>query len=371
MLSLLLITALALQNPPVAKPTQDTTAAHHRRTTSAAPATPRGTSQSAVGRTAFHDRMRELWSDHVVYTREFIVSATAGQADTAEVLQRLLRNQDEIGEAVKPYYGDAAGTQLASLLRNHIQLAGKTLMVAKGTTTAMGNMNMKDSTSGQYSSNQYPSRMGDTVKANQQYPANPTTSGRMNDTTKAGRAYGTDTTKAKQSSQSPNATARKNQADTARANKQPNSRVTGDTMSQRLPSNQYGKTDSTAQNSQYAQGQTYQGQTQMNQTAQVDSNALNQAIAELKANGDSIADFLNKANPRGFPQETMRTAIQMHLTLLLKEATAQIKKDWSGSVAAFDESLRQATQMADVLSDGIIKQFPSRFTNKATTVSSR
>jgi len=107
------------------------------------------------------------------------------------------------------------------------------------------------------------------------------------------------------------------------------------------------------------------------QTSQVDSTSLNQAIADLKANGDSIAAFLSSANPRGFAREPLRSAIQMHITLLLKEATAQIKKDWSGSIAAFEESQRQAMQMADMLSDGIMKQFPSRFTNKATAVSLR
>src|SRR4051812_39888349 len=101
MLSLLLIAALAVQNPPASKPTQDTTAS--KRTTQdtaskrTATTAPRGTSQTAVSRTVFHDRMRELWADHIVYTRGFIVSASAGTSDTAEVLQRLLRNQDEIG----------------------------------------------------------------------------------------------------------------------------------------------------------------------------------------------------------------------------------------------------------------------------------
>jgi len=77
------------------------------------------------------------------------------------------------------------------------------------------------------------------------------------------------------------------------------------------------------------------------------------------------------ANSRGFARETLRGALQMHISILLKEATAQIKKDWSGSMAAFDESERQAWQMADLLSDGIMKQFPSRFSTKATAVSSR
>src|SRR3954469_22278056 len=130
MLSLLLITALAVQYPQTSKTATDSTAT--KRSTTAA----RGTSQSATSRQAFHDRMRELWTDHIVYTRNFIVSASASLPDTAEAVQRLLRNQDEIGESVRPYYGDAAATQLASLLRNHIQLAAKTLVAAKGTTTA-------------------------------------------------------------------------------------------------------------------------------------------------------------------------------------------------------------------------------------------
>ena len=334
MLSLLLIAALAVQNPPASKPTQDTTAS--KRTTTTAP---RGTSATAVSRTVFHDRMRELWSDHIVYTRSFIVSASAGAADTAEVLQRLLRNQDEIGEAIKPYYGDAAGTQLASLLRNHIQLAGKALVAAKGTAPTQTGMN--DMNSSTYISNRM---SGDTVSAR------------------------TDTTKI--NSQNPNVAQRKNQGDTTKA-KQPNARVTGDTISQRLPSNQYGtvRQDTTAQSGVYAQ-------TNMNaqagqQTNQVDTVQVNQAVAALNANADSIAAFLNKANPRGFALQPLQGALRMHIDLLMKEATAHLKKDWSGSVAALDESMRQATQMADVLSEGIMKQFPSRFNNKTTTVSSR
>lgn len=334
MLSLLLIAALAVQNPPASKPTQDTTAS--KRTTTTAP---RGTSATAISRTVFHDRMRELWTDHIVYTRSFIVSASASAADTSEVLQRLLRNQDEIGEAIKPYYGDAASTQLASLLRNHIQLAGKALVAAKGTAPTQTGMNDMNSTT--YIS----TRMGaDTVSAR------------------------TDTTKI--NSQNPNVAQRKTQGDTTKA-KQPNARVTGDTMSQRLPSNQYGtvKQDTTAQSNTYAQSNmNMQAPPQANK---VDTMQVNQAVAALNANADSIAAFLNKANPRGFALQPLQGALRMHIDLLMKEASAHLKKDWSGSVAAFDESLRQASQMADMLSEGIMKQFPSRFNNRTTTVSSR
>lgn len=319
MLSLLLITALAVQYPPPAsKPAQDTTAP--KRTATVAP---RGTSQAAVSRQVFHDRMRELWSDHIVYTRNFIVSATAAQPDTAEVLQRLLRNQDEIGEAIKPYYGDAAGTQLASLLRSHIQLAGKALVAAKGSQTAQVGMSQDTYLSSRMGEN----RMGDTmtsrtdtIRINSQ---NPNAQTRMSDTTKARAAVKV-------------------------------------------------KTDTAAPANVYAEGQVQvQASQEAGQAGQVDTLAVNQAVAALKANADSIAAFLSQANPRGFAREPLRAGLQMHIDLLLKGATAHINKDWSGSVAAFDESLDQAQQMADMLSEGIMKQFPSRFNNKTTTVSSR
>lgn len=61
--------------------------------------------------------MRKLWEDHITYTRNYIISALAGLRETDHVAKRLLKNQDEIGDAVKPYYGDAAGNQLATLLK--------------------------------------------------------------------------------------------------------------------------------------------------------------------------------------------------------------------------------------------------------------
>ena len=89
---------------------------------------------------AFREEMRKLWEDHIVWTREFIVSFAAGSGDQDQVAARLLANQDDIGDAVKPFYGEGAGNQLSALLRQHILGAVTLLQAAKaGDTVAFDN----------------------------------------------------------------------------------------------------------------------------------------------------------------------------------------------------------------------------------------
>jgi len=78
-----------------------------------------------------HDAMRKLWSDHVVWTRLYIVSAVAGDPSAQTAANRLLRNQEDIGNAIVPYYGAAAGTQLTNLLKQHILIAVDLVTAAK------------------------------------------------------------------------------------------------------------------------------------------------------------------------------------------------------------------------------------------------
>ena len=75
--------------------------------------------------------MRKLWEDHITYTRNYIISALADLEDTGKVAERLLKNQDDIGDAIKPMYGDEAGKKLASLLRDHILVATEVVKAAK------------------------------------------------------------------------------------------------------------------------------------------------------------------------------------------------------------------------------------------------
>jgi hypothetical protein len=80
---------------------------------------------------AFREDMRKLWEEHIVWTREFIVSFAADADDQDEVAARLLANQAHIGDAIKPFYGDAAGEKLTALLEEHILGAVTLLQAAK------------------------------------------------------------------------------------------------------------------------------------------------------------------------------------------------------------------------------------------------
>ena len=88
--------------------------------------------------------MRKLWEDHITYTRNYIISALAKLPDMGAVAERLLRNQDDIGNAVKPVYGEVAGKKLASLLRDHILVATEVVKAAmEGKAEALGQVQAK------------------------------------------------------------------------------------------------------------------------------------------------------------------------------------------------------------------------------------
>ncbi len=79
--------------------------------------------------------VRKLWEDHITWTRNYIVSALANLEDTGKVAERLLRNQDDLGDAVKPFYGEEAGKKLAGLLRDHILIATEVVKAAQTNNT--------------------------------------------------------------------------------------------------------------------------------------------------------------------------------------------------------------------------------------------
>ncbi|MDP5276003.1 glycosyltransferase [Chengkuizengella axinellae] len=79
----------------------------------------------------FKFELRRLWIDHTWWTRNVIISLLAGLDDKEKALERLLQNQVDIGNAIKPYYGEQAGDELSKLLTEHILIAGKIIDAAK------------------------------------------------------------------------------------------------------------------------------------------------------------------------------------------------------------------------------------------------
>jgi hypothetical protein len=115
--------------------------------------------------------MRKLWSDHVFWTRLYIIEAVdrtpvserlaavardlVGQIGTAiggavslasagdAAAIRLLRNQEDIGNAIVPFYGADAGRKLTDLLRQHIMIAVELVSAAKNGDDAKFQLNDK------------------------------------------------------------------------------------------------------------------------------------------------------------------------------------------------------------------------------------
>jgi hypothetical protein len=192
----------------------------------ATPSTEAGASGApTIERVAFQDQMRKLWEEHITWTRLYVVSFAADLPDKDLTAQRLLRNQTDIGDAIKPFYGEAAGNALTKLLEAHIQGAVDLLTAAK-----------------------------------------------------AG-----------------------------------------------------------------------------------DQAAVDEASAKWYANANEIAAFLNQANPDQWPLAVLQSEMKTHLDLTLQEATARLHGDYAADIAAYDHVQEHILHLADLLSTGIMQQFPDKF----------
>ncbi|MFL6364152.1 MAG: hypothetical protein ACJ719_02955 [Nitrososphaeraceae archaeon] len=177
--------------------------------------------------------LRDLWVDHTGWTRNYIISYVAGLPDTTAVAERLLKNQEDIGNAIKPFYGNEAANKLTSLLKGHILGAVELLKAAKG---------------------------GSTTGA---------------------------------------------------------------------------------------------------------------AAAEKKwyENADQIATFLSNANPN-WPKEALKNMLDNHLALTKAEAVARLTGNYAADIATYDKVRQEANMMSDALVDGIVKQFPNKFSKTSVITAS-
>ncbi len=75
--------------------------------------------------------MERLWTDHVVWTRQYVIAAVDDRPEVEMAAARLLKNQEDIGKAIVPFYGADAGARLTDLLKQHILIAVDLVASAK------------------------------------------------------------------------------------------------------------------------------------------------------------------------------------------------------------------------------------------------
>lgn len=91
-----------------------------------------------------------------------------------------------------------------------------------------------------------------------------------------------------------------------------------------------------------------------------DAQAVERIEKKWYANGDEIVQFLSEINPK-ISKEEFRKMFYEHLALTKAEAVAMITKDYKTGVDLYDKIEKDALEMADEISDAIVKQFPQRF----------
>jgi hypothetical protein len=96
---------------------------------------PNKKSVSEPGAVILKTNMRHLWEDHVTWTRNVIFCLVDDLPGADQAVNRLLQNQIDIGNAIKPYYGEEAGKKLTELLVPHITIAAEVVKAARADNT--------------------------------------------------------------------------------------------------------------------------------------------------------------------------------------------------------------------------------------------
>src|SRR5688500_7543917 len=369
--------------------------------------TPAAPTAAATSPLEFRNAMRKLWEDHITWTRLYIVSAAADLPDKDATAQRLLRNQEDIGNAVKPFYGDAAGNQLTMLLKDHILGAVELIAAAK----AGDNTKVQDASKKWYANaddiatflhNANPGnwpldqmKMG--MKMHLDLTLNEATNHLKGNYTADVADYDkvhehilglADTLASGIINQFPNSfTALESDAEmtlNVTMRKLWEDHITWTRLF--IVSAAAGLPDLEATTQRLLANQVdignaikpFYGDAAGNQltallrdhiltaadlvlAAKAGDNAkVESASAKWYANADDIATFLSTANPENWPLDQMKMGMKMHLDLTLNEATNHLKGNYTADVADYDKVHEHILGLADTLSGGIIDRFPEK-----------
>jgi hypothetical protein len=356
--------------------------------------------------------MRKLWEDHIGWTRLYIISVFADLPDKDLVAGRLLRNQDDIGSAIKPFYGEAAGNKLAQLLREHILGADELLAAAKvgdnariEAGTARWYLNADDIAAflgsinpNAWSHDQIASTMkmhldltlqeavarltGDWAADVAAYDRIHEHILSMADALSAGIISHFPDRFAQEASARPSAqemTLRNNMREAwedhiiwtrllivSTVSDLPDTEAALTRLLQdqvdigNLVKPYYGDAAG-EQLTLLLEGHIMGAVDLLTAAARHDSAAVKTASDNWYANGNDIAAFLSSANPEAWQLNALQAMMREHLDLTLEEAVAHLKGDYAKDIADYDRVHEHILGMADALSAGIISQFPDRF----------
>ena len=92
-----------------------------------------------------------------------------------------------------------------------------------------------------------------------------------------------------------------------------------------------------------------------------DASTFEDRVDQWYTNADQIAEYLNELNPVQWPLNETKIIFREYLDVTLELAIAHWNGDFAADIAATDKVRAQALVIADMFSEGIIKQFPARF----------
>jgi hypothetical protein len=360
--------------------------------------------------------MRKLWEDHIGWTRFYIISALADVPDKDLVAARLLRNQDDIGDAIKPFYGEAAGDKLTELLREHILGADELLTAAKAGDNAKieagkGRWYRNADDIAAFLNSANPKAwsnevIASTMKMHLDLTLEEAVARLTGDWAADVTAYDkihehilgmADVLSAGIMSQFPDRFSGAPPAQEMDLRNEMREAWEDHIIWTRLliVSAISDLPDKEAALTRLMQDQVdignlakpYYGDAAGEQltvllkdhitgavdlltaAASNDTAAVKSASDTWYANGDDIAAFLNKANPKAWPLDVLKAMMKEHLDLTLDEAVAHLKGDYAKDIADYDKVHEHILGMADALSRGIMSQFPERFGQSAGSTS--